>query len=69
MDLKNKKNIKPEVRRVLHKVKPRVATLEQTFGLATHKKHKRNFRMLCLWVAGLVTMSANEFRIITAFAS
>ncbi|KAI4933897.1 uncharacterized protein J4E92_003566 [Alternaria infectoria] len=31
---------------ILKKVKPRVATLEQTFGLATHEQHKRNFRML-----------------------
>ncbi|KAI4702103.1 hypothetical protein J4E81_002465 [Alternaria sp. BMP 2799] len=31
---------------ILNKVKPRVATLEQTFGLATHEQHKRNFRML-----------------------
>jgi DNA (cytosine-5)-methyltransferase 1 len=27
-------------------VKPRIATLEQTFGLATHEEHKRNFLML-----------------------
>ncbi|KAI4605989.1 hypothetical protein J4E83_010255 [Alternaria metachromatica] len=31
---------------ILNKVKPRVATLEQTFGLATHEQHKRNFLML-----------------------
>lgn len=31
---------------ILKKVKPRVATLEQTFGLATHEQHKRNFLML-----------------------
>ncbi|CAI9632204.1 unnamed protein product [Alternaria burnsii] len=31
---------------ILKKVKPRIATLEQTFGLATHKQHKRNFLML-----------------------
>ncbi|KAI4625534.1 hypothetical protein J4E80_002666 [Alternaria sp. BMP 0032] len=31
---------------ILNKVKPRVATLEQTFGLATHKQHKKNFLML-----------------------
>ena len=27
-------------------MKPRVATLEQTFGLATHEQHQRNFLML-----------------------
>ncbi|KAI4712674.1 hypothetical protein J4E89_002942 [Alternaria sp. Ai002NY15] len=31
---------------ILKEVKPRVATLEQTFGLATHEQHKRNFLML-----------------------
>ena len=31
---------------ILKKVKPRVATLEQTFGLATHEQHKANFYML-----------------------
>jgi DNA (cytosine-5)-methyltransferase 1 len=31
---------------VLGKVKPRVATLEQTFGLSTHEQHKANFHML-----------------------
>ncbi|KAI4680034.1 uncharacterized protein J4E88_005925 [Alternaria novae-zelandiae] len=31
---------------ILNKVKPRVATLEQTFGLATREQHKRNFLML-----------------------
>ncbi|KAH7398748.1 S-adenosyl-L-methionine-dependent methyltransferase [Phaeosphaeria sp. MPI-PUGE-AT-0046c] len=31
---------------ILQKVKPRVATLEQTFGLYTHEQHKANFYML-----------------------
>ena len=31
---------------ILTKVKPRVATLEQTFGLFTHEQHKANFNML-----------------------
>jgi DNA (cytosine-5)-methyltransferase 1 len=31
---------------ILKKVKPRVATLEQTFGLATSKHHKNNFLLL-----------------------
>lgn len=31
---------------ILKKVKPRVATLEQTFGLMTHEQHQRNFKML-----------------------
>lgn len=31
---------------ILTKVRPRVATLEQTFGLMTHSEHKRNFHML-----------------------
>ncbi|KAF2689615.1 S-adenosyl-L-methionine-dependent methyltransferase [Lentithecium fluviatile CBS 122367] len=31
---------------ILKKVQPRVATLEQTFGLATHEQHKKNFLLL-----------------------
>ncbi|KAF1358962.1 S-adenosyl-L-methionine-dependent methyltransferase [Lizonia empirigonia] len=31
---------------ILKAVKPRVATLEQTFGLMTHEQHQRNFKML-----------------------
>ncbi|KAI8934820.1 hypothetical protein NX059_008501 [Plenodomus lindquistii] len=31
---------------ILSKVKPRVATLEQTFGLASHAQHMKNFYML-----------------------
>ncbi|RAR08341.1 S-adenosyl-L-methionine-dependent methyltransferase [Stemphylium lycopersici] len=31
---------------ILKKVKPRVATIEQTFGLVTYEVHKRNFFML-----------------------
>lgn len=31
---------------ILHKTKPRVATLEQTTGLITNKVHRRNFRLL-----------------------
>jgi DNA (cytosine-5)-methyltransferase 1 len=31
---------------ILKAVKPRVATLEQTFGLMTHEQHRRNFKML-----------------------
>jgi DNA (cytosine-5)-methyltransferase 1 len=31
---------------ILGKVKPRVATLEQTFGLSTREQHKANFQML-----------------------
>lgn len=31
---------------ILEAVKPRVATLEQTFGLMTHEQHQKNFRML-----------------------
>jgi DNA (cytosine-5)-methyltransferase 1 len=31
---------------VLKKVKPRIATLEQTFGLLTFAQHKANFNML-----------------------
>lgn len=27
-------------------VKPRVATLEQTFGLMTYKQHRKNFKLL-----------------------
>ncbi|ORY12316.1 S-adenosyl-L-methionine-dependent methyltransferase [Clohesyomyces aquaticus] len=31
---------------IIEKLKPRVATLEQTFGLLTHTEHKKNFRQL-----------------------
>ncbi|KAF2741138.1 S-adenosyl-L-methionine-dependent methyltransferase [Polyplosphaeria fusca] len=31
---------------ILQALKPRVATLEQTYGIATHAEHKRNFRLL-----------------------
>ncbi|KAF2190493.1 S-adenosyl-L-methionine-dependent methyltransferase, partial [Zopfia rhizophila CBS 207.26] len=31
---------------ILAKLKPRVATLEQTFGLATHSEHRKSFRLL-----------------------
>ncbi|KAF2465977.1 S-adenosyl-L-methionine-dependent methyltransferase [Lindgomyces ingoldianus] len=31
---------------ILAKIKPRVATLEQTYGLVTHGQHKKNFRQL-----------------------
>jgi DNA (cytosine-5)-methyltransferase 1 len=31
---------------ILGKVKPRVATLEQTFGLSTREQHRNNFLML-----------------------
>ena len=31
---------------ILKKLKPRVATLEQTFGLATYEEHKNNFFLL-----------------------
>jgi DNA (cytosine-5)-methyltransferase 1 len=31
---------------ILKAVKPRIATLEQTFGLMTHEQHQCNFRML-----------------------
>jgi DNA (cytosine-5)-methyltransferase 1 len=31
---------------ILSAIKPRVATLEQTFGLATHEQHNKNFFML-----------------------
>jgi site-specific DNA-cytosine methylase len=31
---------------ILQKMKPRVATLEQTFGLLTHEEHKKIFLML-----------------------
>lgn len=31
---------------ILQAVKPRIATLEQTFGLMTHEQHKKNFKML-----------------------
>jgi DNA (cytosine-5)-methyltransferase 1 len=31
---------------ILEKVKPRIATLEQTFGLFTFEQHKANFYML-----------------------
>lgn len=31
---------------ILKKLKPRVATLEQTFGLATYEEHKNNFLLL-----------------------
>ncbi|PSN63588.1 S-adenosyl-L-methionine-dependent methyltransferase [Corynespora cassiicola Philippines] len=31
---------------ILKKVKPRIATLEQTFGLMTHAQHKQNFHLL-----------------------
>jgi DNA (cytosine-5)-methyltransferase 1 len=31
---------------ILKEVKPRIATLEQTFGLMTQEEHKKNFRML-----------------------
>ncbi|KAF1929411.1 S-adenosyl-L-methionine-dependent methyltransferase [Didymella exigua CBS 183.55] len=31
---------------ILRAIKPRVATLEQTFGLMTHEQHQKNFKML-----------------------
>lgn len=31
---------------ILEIIKPRIATLEQTFGLSTHEQHKANFRLL-----------------------
>lgn len=30
----------------MKKLKPRIATLEQTFGLLTFEQHKKNFRLL-----------------------
>ncbi|KAF2116861.1 S-adenosyl-L-methionine-dependent methyltransferase [Lophiotrema nucula] len=31
---------------ILQKLKPRIATLEQTYGLATSREHKKNFKLL-----------------------
>ncbi|KAJ4994344.1 Modification methylase HphIA [Stagonosporopsis vannaccii] len=31
---------------ILRTIKPRIATLEQTFGLMTHEEHQQNFKML-----------------------
>lgn len=31
---------------ILKRLKPRIVTLEQTFGLVTHEQHKANFLML-----------------------
>lgn len=31
------------IEETLRRVKPRVATLEQTFGLMTHEQHRKNF--------------------------
>lgn len=31
---------------ILKSIKPRIATLEQTFGLVTHEEHQKNFKML-----------------------
>lgn len=31
---------------ILKKLKPRVATLEQTFGFCTQEEHKKNFKLL-----------------------
>lgn len=31
---------------ILKAIKPRIATLEQTFGLMTHEEHQQNFKML-----------------------
>jgi DNA (cytosine-5)-methyltransferase 1 len=31
---------------LLKKIKPRIATLEQTFGLLTIEQHRKNFRLL-----------------------